>query len=180
MNTIRNKLVGMVCLLVLCGCSTLAVQTDYDQTISFSRYRTYNWAPGTEAEQREQLLQEDPFLDERFRRAVERELQARGFSKQESGTPDFLVSYHASSTTKTGYIELADYRGLGHYRYRAFYMPYEYNEQTLVLDILDAVSGKVIWRGSATDELSPSSTPQAKEKEIHRAVRRMLARFPPQ
>src|SRR5439155_27050640 len=58
-------------------------------------------------------------------------------------------------------------------------MVHEYTEGTLILDVLDAATKSLVWRGTAQAEALPSvdvSTPQARIRE---AVRRILERFPP-
>jgi hypothetical protein len=51
---------------------------------------------------------------------------------------------------------------------------------TLILDIVDASSERLVWQGSARAELAGSPEPLTRDARIQEAVRRVLARFPPQ
>ena len=73
----------LLCLLVLCGCSTIEVTHDYDKTVDFTRFKTYAYAP----EALQLPIQE--LNRNRLIAAVDREMSARGFAKSES--PDVLV-----------------------------------------------------------------------------------------
>jgi hypothetical protein len=54
-----------------------------------------------------------------------------------------------------------------------------YDEGTLVLDVVDAESGKLIWSGSVTDKASFSLSPEKEEAEISKAVSEIPKAFPP-
>ena len=55
----------------------------------------------------------------------------------------------------------------------------EYDEGTLILDIVDAESRTLIWRGSARAEVSATVAPETREARVREAVRRILEQFPP-
>jgi hypothetical protein len=48
---------------------------------------------------------------------------------------------------------------------------------TLVVDVFDGNSKKLIWRGTATDTLS--SKPESNEKKLEHSVTDMFKKFPP-
>lgn len=69
-----------------------SVRTDYDPEVSFTRFRTYAWAESTSTRQA-RLEEDNPFLERRLRRAVDRVLEVRGFRLvPAAGAPDFLVT----------------------------------------------------------------------------------------
>ncbi len=54
----------------------------------------------------------------------------------------------------------------------------DYNKVgTLVVDIFDSATKKLIWRGVATDTLS--SKPEKNDKKLEHAVEKMFDKFPP-
>jgi hypothetical protein len=55
-----------------------------------------------------------------------------------------------------------------------------YKEGTLLIDIIDATSKKVVWQASALAEVEPGMTPEERDKRINGVVQAMLAHFPPQ
>jgi hypothetical protein len=52
-----------------------------------------------------------------------------------------------------------------------------YKVGTLVLDMYDAKTKQLVWRGTASDTLS--NNPQHNEKDLDKAVEKMLKKFPP-
>ena len=49
----------------------------------------------------------------------------------------------------------------------------------LVLDVLDARTGELIWRGWATKSLDDNPTPETVQKYVKAAVEKILEKFPP-
>jgi hypothetical protein len=151
-------------LILVAACSSLEISQTYDEEYNFSDLKTYNWktALATVAEKstRSPMLV-NPFTEQKIRRAVERELTAKGFKKQETN-PDFLIDYVLGVQSR----RVNSYR-----RYMI------YDEGSLVLDFLSARTNKLIWRGRAADWIE--GTDIANEASINEIVKQMLARFPP-
>ena len=55
----------------------------------------------------------------------------------------------------------------------------QYEEGTLILDIVDPKNKQLIWRGSAQDEVHFKSSPEKDQTQLNEAVRMMLQTFPP-
>jgi hypothetical protein len=56
----------------------------------------------------------------------------------------------------------------------------QYEEGTLMLDVIDSSSNELVWRGAAQARIDPNRSPQERTRLINSAVRKMLDRFPPQ
>ena len=54
-----------------------------------------------------------------------------------------------------------------------------YDQGTLVLDIVDGRSNELVWRGTAQARIDPSNSPEERQRRINEAVRKILDRFPP-
>jgi hypothetical protein len=55
----------------------------------------------------------------------------------------------------------------------------QYEEGTLVLDIVNAKSNQLMWRGSAQAEINRQLKPEEREKRLQEAIGKILAQFPP-
>lgn len=188
-----RQLLGMLLIVVLSGCSTMTVNSDYDPSESFKGLRTYDWIPGGRKPTGDPRIDDNTLLDTRVRNAVDRELAAKGFRRLTDGQPDFWVVYHVTLDKKTDITTLNSYYGYGPgwgYGYGYPYRPYgwggppetyvyQYEEGTLLLDIVEPETRKLIWRGHATDEVQFSDSPGKREEQVNEAVRRILALFPP-
>jgi hypothetical protein len=56
----------------------------------------------------------------------------------------------------------------------------QYEEGTLILDLIDPNGMRLIWRGTATTPLDESAGPRQREATVNEAVESILKRFPPE
>ncbi len=168
--------------IVLSACATLSVQTDFDPSASFSDYQSFSWLAGL-PEKTGDIRVDNPLIHTRVRDAVEEELASKGYEKLSVGTPDFYIGYHLSLETKLDVRTVDAHYGYGprgrmgvpERRY------YQYEEGTLVLDVVDVKLGSLVWRGSGQRRIQEDSpTPEESRRRIHEAVAEILQRFPPQ
>ena len=81
-----------ILLAALCGCSSVRVVRDYEPDYAFSSLETYAWKHAQQPETGNPRLDNDLY-DERVRKAVDAELQAKGFRKVDKPEADFWVAY---------------------------------------------------------------------------------------
>ena len=120
---------------------------------------------------------------------MERELDAKGYRRSPTGAPDFWVLYGAAIRQKSDYSKLNGGSGYAPAWGRGLWADEElgkrglyvrtYEEGTLIIDVVDAATSRLVWRGSAQAEVSGTNTERKKEARLRSAVRRILARFPP-
>ena len=55
----------------------------------------------------------------------------------------------------------------------------EYQVGTLILDVVRAADRQLIWRGTASDEVYPDNSTEARERRVREAVQKILEQFPP-
>ncbi|MFQ5937362.1 MAG: DUF4136 domain-containing protein [Acidiferrobacterales bacterium] len=181
-------------LAALAGCSTITVSTDHDREANFSALTSYAWMPPPAENPTARF--DEQFVRERVHAAVDRELTAKGYRKQPkgSGTPDFLIVYYAALVTKmrattvtVGYgysMGWGSTSGAGGTVTAAAQEPrgtvYEYEEGSLVIDIVNARTRKLMWRGSAQSKIDDQAPREKNAALIDEAVLEMLKRFPPQ
>lgn len=168
--------------LLLAACSSVQVTTDYDPGTDFSALETWAWLP-RKAEPSGDPRLDSSLLNQRIRNAVEAQLSARGFKKTARAGADFLVAYHTAIERKMDVDTI--YRGYGYgpeaWGWGAGHetVVYEYDQGTLLLDVLDPKEHDLIWRGSASAVVSERSTPEKRTERINEAVSKLLDRFPP-
>ena len=92
---------GAIAVLVLTGCSTMRVRSDYSERASFTEFKTYKWVQReTDWTRREAAT--GPLVDQDVRRAVNAELARKGFERVESGKADFLIAYRIITRERIG------------------------------------------------------------------------------
>jgi hypothetical protein len=161
----------MVVCMISVTASAVEVRSDFDHHANFSQYKTYSWA---------KVDTPDPLWNDRVKEAVDRALTAKGWSQVPSGGDVSVVAVgttHQKPTLRTFYDGFGGGWQWGGFADATTYVE-NYTEGTLVVDLFDSASKKLIWRGSATDVLS--GKPEKDEKKVDKAVAKMFDHFPPQ
>ena len=168
-----------VAALTLAGCATLRVGSHSDRGLVWSKYRTFDWGPADALPAGDPRLDKDPFFQDRVEGAIEKAIAAHGFTR--SGTserPDVLVHYHAHVTERLD-VDQID-RGYG-YCATADCQPRvtRYEAGTLVVDIVDAASNVLIWRGWAQGSLEGVLGNRDRlRRRIDESIRQMFETLP--
>jgi hypothetical protein len=158
------------------------IETQHADDVDFSKYKTWNWLPEGDTKETDVRLS-DPLVVARIRRAIETELMTQGF-RRDAASPDFIVKYHAaledhmSESAVDNAYESAQYERYDQnwtYQYAT-----AWQQGTLLIDILDAQSNELVWRGSAQAEIDTSAPDDEKDKRVDEAVHKMLKEFPPE
>jgi hypothetical protein len=162
--------------LSLGACAPIKVSSYVERGADFNRYRTFDWDPTDSLSTGDPRLDANPFFHNRVTAEVEKLLAARGLEKTTSATPDVRLHYHASITQKLN-LNGADQK----YGSCDNCTTYVYDAGTILLDVVDTQTNKLVWRGWAEGIMDGVIDNQDwMEREIHQAVTRILERFPRQ
>jgi hypothetical protein len=172
---VQLKIFASVGIALLFATATFAqqVKTDYDRDANFSQYKTYSW---------EQVQTQDQLWVERIKEAVNAALTAKGLTPVESGGDVAIVAIETTQTQRTlntfydGFGGGWRWRGAGGFGSATTTVD-NYKVGTLVVDLFDAHTKTLIWRGSSTDTLSDKSDKNI--KNLDKGVRKMFDHFPP-
>ena len=160
--------------LLLAGCSTLRTGVDYEHGTDFSRYRTFTFQEGTGKPSH-------PFVIERVHRAITATLEGKGWREVPDGGDAIVVAhFHLDSrvemtTTGYGYGWYGWYGGMS----AATTTVSEIPVGTLVVDIVDPVARKLVWRGWGSDDVTGRRTPEEAEAYARQAMAKIFETFPP-
>jgi hypothetical protein len=174
MKVFRNTVVCTLFLVAMLGAVfAQQVKTDFDHQTNFSQYKTYSW---------QEIKAADSLWDPRIKSAVDAQLAAKGWTQVEKGGDVAIV---AIATTQTERTLQTFYDGMGGgWRWRGFggmgeatTTEQDYKEGTLLVDMYDAKTKQLIWRGSAEDTVSNKE--ENNEKNLNKAVAKMFKKFPP-
>jgi hypothetical protein len=169
---LQSKIATSVGLMLLLACVSFAqqVKTDYDHSANFGQYKTYSW---------EKVQTKDQLLVDRIKSAVNSALAAKGWTEVPSGGD---VEVDAIETTQNQQTLDTFYNGFGGGRRwggfgDATTTVETYSVGTLVVDLFDAKTEKLIWRSSSSDTLS--NKPDKNTKNLDKGVNKMFQHFPP-
>jgi Domain of unknown function (DUF4136) len=141
------------------------VTTDSDPAAPFATYKTYAWTPGTASA--------ISLSEQRIHDGVNAQLQAQGMTQVDSN-PNVFVATHVTTQTVPQVIA----PGFGYWGFGGGMATVQtYTEGTLVVDLYDATTKKMVWRGVATATVS--SKPEKNAAKIDKSLAKMFARYPP-
>jgi hypothetical protein len=154
--------------LVAAGAYAQNVNTDSDPSAPFSTYKTYAWTPGTPSPV--------SLTEQRIHTDVEAQMSGKGMRPaQPNEAPDVYVATHVLATTQPELVA----NGFGPWGFGG-YGAIDVKtlvKGTLVVDLYDAKTRKMVWRGVATATVSDK--PSKNSAKIDKAIEKMFKRYPP-
>ena len=160
----------------------IRVDIEFDHHASFDGLRSFDFHVLPDSAPRDERV-DAPLFNARVQRAVQSQLEARGFERDSSGGPDFLIVHHGVLDTR---IDIQHYIDLNLYGYRPWVQSMrtreiisDYDEGVLILDIIDSDSNALIWRGYGERRIEFSGQPSERAARMRQVVAKMLEKFPP-
>jgi hypothetical protein len=183
MKSLVSNLLALAATLALAGCAGVTVTTDYDHTATFGKYKTYVLAPG----KHDQSLSAS--AEAQLRSTLRTELSKRGLTEVTSGKADIAIVRHVFVQHNVTVDHYTDYGygyhdtwpyGYGYYSMWAgapqtYVDVTHYAEGTLVLDVVDLHTKRLVFRGTGTAVVGSSSE---NVEKIHEAVEKMVEALP--
>jgi hypothetical protein len=161
------------------ACATMNVSSHVVQGLDFTQYHSWQWAPA-DALPTSDVRLDNPFFQDHFQGAVEREMAKRGLvqTRTNSEAPDLLVHYHANVTPRM-VVNSGDSTTGACYDGDCTVRVFENEVGTMMIDVIDAHTSRLIWRGWAQTSIDGVlDHPQRLEDRIHQAVKGMFTKFP--
>ena len=165
-------------LALISSCSSLSVTFDYNKSVDFSKFRSFQWRDGIDISWNKEgsTLVYDENIVHSAANAI---LSSKGYIILLSGTPDFYIYPHANAKDIIAVSEW-DYRYSSEWAPNTKIIDADYYEgNNLFIDIVDAKRKVLVWRGVATEMDPDNLTPGEIEKTVQKAVIKMFEDFPP-
>ncbi len=190
--SVRNlRLLSFALGLVLpaAGCSSTSREFpssgDYFPAAAVSGASTYDWILDPGDDGMINPFGNSPVTHETIRRAIEGEMSGKGYGRTASNPAyriGYLVVVKEGMTTSVvnryfGYDRSAD-TAAAMTTVSPEMMSRTHDTGSLVIDIMDATTRRLVYRGGVGTELDRSRTPQEREVMIREAAHEALRRFP--
>ena len=172
----------MVLVLFALPAAAQKVYVDYDRKAIKNDYKSFAWGPTPETS----LGGESPLMHSRIKNTVEYYLTEGGLI-EDTKDPDLYVTYHTNSSEEVRYNTTT----FGYSYGSAWgYNPYwggmgggttstttaqSYQRGSLIIDIWDARTKEIVWRGTA--EATVTSNPEKGAKKIDKALKKMIKQY---
>ena len=170
-------------MIVASGALGQDIRYNFSKDTDFSKLKTYKWVEIKGAQQ------VDSLTDKQIKDAVEAGLAQKGLTKVDDNA-DIFVGYQTAIGTEKQFTSFNSGWGYGPGWYGGgWYGPSGgmttgststiYTGQ-LVLDMYDPPDHDLIWRGVASKTLDPKAKPEKREKNLNKAVAKLLKKYPPE
>lgn len=178
MRLVRRYVFPLLVLALAAGCAA-PVHVEYNSA-SYAQWHNFAWRNPKDATVKNPIL-DSGILTTRVQDAVTQTLKNRGYSEVAKDRADFYVTYHTAMQLRqepqSGISFAYGTYGPG---FNTLFLtqpgPQQVKEGSLIIDVIDAKTDKLVWRGWITSGLDQSNYSQ---QAVDKAVQRIFAKFPP-
>lgn len=165
--TILGILAGVLTL----ACSSMTTAVDYDHTINWSQFHTFQLAEGTKSPV--------TFTQQEIETSITSTLQGKGWTVATSN-PDILVYSHVVLTSEKQWNATSmggfGYRGFGGMGGMASATSSNIPIGTIIVDLVNSKTHEMVWRGTAQDQVNAAGASQG---QVTQAIQTIFKNFPP-
>jgi len=170
----------MLVLIIASSCgSQLKVSSEYDKNADFTKYKAFAVEDSKSLNEHVTRMNHDRIIN-----AIKTEMIKKGF-REDTASPQLLIN------TTAIVKDLTSVSSSNYYAYGSVYRPYtwgpgvtytnydvnHYKDGSLIIDIVEVESKKLIWQGIGNREIdAPTKQP---ERDIPKAIESIMAGFPP-
>jgi len=182
---IRTGYLSLAALTLFLAACSPRIYVEQDQDAKLEGYHRFAWLTPPPSPVRDPIL-DSQILEARVHKAVSADMQGRGFEEvAPDAGPDFLVTYHTSAKQKIestgatfsfGFVDAFPH-GFGAVGFPVGPDVQSRDEGTLMLDVMDGKSKRLVWRGWTTQLLNQDNY---SDQAVAGAVKDILDKFPKQ
>jgi Domain of unknown function (DUF4136) len=176
-----KKWVFLLSLLLIAAVGRAAAQNasaNYDKNLDFSKFKTYKWVNIENAQHLDDLTADQ------LAGTVETELAKKGLKKSQTDNVDLFIGYQVARGKEK---QVSQYNVGATYGSAAGATSGTAGGTTtvvhtglLVLDMYDAQTKQLVWRGVVANAIDADAKPEKKQKHMDQGVAKLLKDYPPQ
>jgi hypothetical protein len=178
MTSLARSLGSAVFAALLFGAPLLAqdVNVDYDHSYQFNQMKSYSWG---------KIQATDPLVEPRISAAIDHVIQGYGFNESAKDKKGDVIVTAVEANNPQQYV--AFYRGMSNLDWHRGWGSGGFSDSatqlrqihggTLIVDIYDGATGKLVWRGTAAEGIA--SKEKTNQDNVDKSVNTMFANYPP-
>ena len=171
-TSFRNAMILAVVVLACLVVPGQEVRTNYMPGTNFSKYHTYKWVNIEGGAHPNQIV------DAEIKQSVDSQLAAKGFTKTDNDSANMYVGYQTAIDQEKQWNAYGMGGGV-RFGGMATATSSTIDVGTLVLDMYDPSSKELIWTGRASKTIDPSKSQEKNQKNLEKAMQKLLKNFPP-
>ena len=149
------------------------VKSNHMPGTDFSKYHTYKWVDI------EKGAHPDQIVDAEIKQAVDAQLTQKGLTKTDDEKADLYVGYQTAVDQEKQWNAYGMGGGPRWGGGMGTATQSTINIGTLVVDMYDPGTKQLVWTGSATKTIDPSSNQEKNQKNLNKAMEKLLKNYPP-
>ena len=161
------------------------VRYNFDKNADFSKFKTYKWETLKDAQKVNDLV------DKQIVDAVDAELATKGLTKVTEDSANLYIGYQAGIGQEKQFTSYSSDWGYGPGWYGGGWYGGGPSMGTttgqtstiyigqLALDMYDSANKDLAWRGIASKTIDPKAKPEKQQKNLAKAVKKLLKNYPP-
>jgi uncharacterized protein DUF4136 len=172
----RAAKLGIALVLALVACALAPAQDVTTQSMpgtDFSKYHTYKWITIEGATQPNQIM------DAQIKMSIDSQLATKGLTKTDGDKADLYVGYQVSIDQEKQWNAYGMGGGPRWGGGMGTATSSTISIGTLVLDMYDPANKQLVWSGRATKTIDPSYSQEKRQKNLDKAMQKLLKNFPP-
>lgn len=187
----RGLFACMVTLLLVSSCALgQDIRYNFDKNTDFSKFKTYKWVTIKGA------TPVDDLTDKQIKAAFDAQAATKGLSKVEGDDANLFVAYQAAIGTEKQFTSFSSGMGGPGWGYGGgWYGGGWYGgggmtttsgststiyKGQLSIDMYDPPNHDLVWRGVASKTLDPKAKPEKREKNLNKAMEKLMKKYPPE
>jgi Domain of unknown function (DUF4136) len=160
------------------------VRYNFDKETDFSKFKTYKWVAIKGSATVSDLV------DKQIKDAIDAELATKGLSRVEGDNADLFIGYQPAVGEEKQFNSYSTGWGYGPGWGGGWYggagststhgsTSTIYKGQ-LALDMYNSAGHDLVWRGVVSKTIDPKAKPEKQQKNLAKAVRKLLKNYPPE
>jgi hypothetical protein len=161
------------------------VRYNFDKNTDFSKLKTYKWVTLKDAPKVNDIV------EKQIKAAVDAQLATKGLTKVDDDSANIYVGYQAGVGQEKQFTSFNSDWGYGGGWYRGGWYGGAGGMSTttgqtstiyigqLAVDMYDSANRDLVWRGVASKTINPKAKPDKQEKNLTKAVAKLLKNYPP-
>ena len=150
------------------------VNVNYVPGKDFSGYKTYKWVEIQGAEK------PDAIVDTQIKQAIDKALASKGLTKATGDAADLFIGYQVAVNQERQWNSY----NTGGYGWRygggmSTATSTTIQIGTVALDMYEVAKRELVWKGQASKTLDTGANPEKRQKNIDKAMAKLLKDFPP-
>ena len=182
----KKSCILSILLLLLAASSVMAqdVRFNFDKGANFAGYKTYKWVPIKDAQPVNDIIAN------MIKTTIDAELRAKGLTAVNDDKADLYIGYQTAVGQEKQFTSYSTDWGYGPGWGRGWYgggmssstttgQTSTIYTGTLALDMYDSAKHNLVWRGMASKTIDQKAKPEKQQKNLTKAVAKLLKNYPP-